>query len=164
MLGALRQNTTSLSARATYAFSSTLTIQTYAQLFLSGGQYDRFREVNAAQASSAQTRVPLIEQSRLTFDAAGNRYLAVGENGNAFTFGNPDYSDRETHVNFLLRWEFHPGSTAFVAFTHQQSDDAVLHFQLDRDLRRMLEARGNNAVSVKTQLSVFSGELPVKFG
>jgi hypothetical protein len=155
VLGALRQNTTSLSARATYAFSSALTVQTYAQVFLSGGRYDRFREVSSAQASAAELRAPLIDGSRIAFDAPGQRYIADGADGSAFSFANPDYSDRETHVNFLLRWEFHPGSTAFVAFTHQQSDDAVSRFQFNRDLRELFQARGSNALSIKLSYLFF---------
>jgi hypothetical protein len=35
------------------------------------------------------------------------------------------FSDRELHVNMVLRWEFLPGSTFFLVWTHARDADAL---------------------------------------
>ena len=89
--GRLRQTTASLTTRATYAFSSHLTLQLYGQIFLSDGLFDRFKEVVNASAADAGARV-----SSMCRWAARRRTVSA----------DPSFSDRDFHLNLLMRWEF----------------------------------------------------------
>ena len=128
-LGTLRQTTASLTTRATYAFSSHLTLQLYGQVFLSDGQYREFKEVVAPMAPGTADRVSAA-------DPAG---IGVA----------PDFADRELNINLLARWEFRPGSTLFLVWTHARSATAVAPFALGGDLRRLWRAPGVNALQAK---------------
>ena len=69
-----------------------------------------------------------------------------------FTFPDPDFRTRSVKVNAVLRWEYRPGSTLFVAWTQSRSGywsyDAS--FDLNRDFQRELFLdRPTNVLLVK---------------
>ncbi|HET8761782.1 MAG TPA: DUF5916 domain-containing protein [Gemmatimonadales bacterium] len=139
VLGRLHQTTASLTARGTYAFSSHLTIQLYSQLFLSDGWFDDLKEVTAPRDPEPEHRV-------------GELGVAPG-----FEVANPDFSDRELHLNLLLRWEFLPGSTLFLVWTHARLADAPTRFSLGDDLSTLMRGPAENALQAK--LSYWIGGL-----
>ena len=62
----------------------------------------------------------------------------------------PDFDVRELRSTFVLRWEFRPGSSAFVIWSHGQSDVVTDgHFDLGHDLRALGNADGEDVVMVK---------------
>ncbi len=148
LVGRLRQVTTSLTARATLAFSAHLTLQLYGQVFLSGGTFDRFQEVVAPEASRPVDRVRPIAPARLTRSAADD-YLVDQGTATAYVFGDPSFSQRDAHLNLLLRWEFRPGSTLFLVWTHEQATGEALPFRLSRDLRHLWSAPSGDALQLK---------------
>ncbi|HEX7025369.1 MAG TPA: DUF5916 domain-containing protein [Gemmatimonadales bacterium] len=131
VLGHLHQTTASLTARGTYAFSAHLTVQLYGQMFLSDGWYDDFKEVTAPRAADPAERV-----------------TALGDTP-GFETGDPDFSDRELHLNLLLRWEFLPGSTLFLVWTHARSADDPERFSLGHDVSALMRGPAANALQAK---------------
>lgn len=148
VLARLRQTTASLTARATYAFSSHLTLQLYGQMFLSDGLFDQFREVSAPTAAAPADRVQAIAPARLSHKGDGSYQVDAGAPG-GYAFADPAFSDRDMHLNLLLRWEFRPGSTLFLVWTHRRLDQERLGFDLGRDLDRLWSAPGENALQMK---------------
>lgn len=148
ILGDLRQREVSLTTRATYAFSSRLTLQWYVQAFLSGGAYAGFSDVHSPRATRPSARVAAIRPGRLALDPE-RTYLLDGGSDSASTFADPAYSERSLHHSLVLRWEFLPGSALFVVWTHERGDERESPFVLGRDLRRLLEAPATNALQVK---------------
>ncbi|HET8650351.1 MAG TPA: DUF5916 domain-containing protein, partial [Gemmatimonadales bacterium] len=148
VLGHLHQTTTSLTTRATYAFSPHLTLQLYGQVFLSDGEFDHFKEVMAPRADDASDRVSPIAGERISRSADGRYQVDAGASG-GYAFPDPAFSDRDIHLNLLLRWEFRPGSTLFLVWTHRQLDQERLGFDLGRDLDRLWSAPGQNALQLK---------------
>jgi hypothetical protein len=149
VLGRLDQTTASLTTRVTYAFSSHLTLQMYSQAFLSGGRYDAFKEVVQPEGERAADRVSVLSASRLSYDSASRRFTVDAGQSRQFGFADPGFSKRDFHLNLLMRWEFLPGSTLFLVWTHQKSSRVVAPFQLDRDLDRLWHAPGINALAAK---------------
>lgn len=149
LMGELAQTTTTLTGRATYAFSSRLTIQLYSQIFLSGGSFTRFKEVVNPTAASLERRLAEILPSRLSYDSTHRRYLVDAGRSSEFGFRDPAFSERDLHLNLLLRWEFLPGSTVFIVWTHARSSDGVADFRVTRDLSQLWRAPGVNAVAAK---------------
>src|SRR5207253_3987732 len=88
--------------RGTYTFLPTLTLQAYAQLFIDGGHYDNI------QASTAMG-----ERPRLTLPSFHAAALPSGD--------APDFRDGTVNLNVVLRYEFLPGSTILLVYTHAQS-------------------------------------------
>ena len=100
------QHARSLSAtlRATYSFTPYLTLQTYAQLFTAGISYGG--PLQATVAPGLRT-VRLDDLQPIPAAAA------------------PNADDRQAglNVNLILRWEWRTGSTVYLVYAHQSSND-----------------------------------------
>jgi hypothetical protein len=149
LVGALDQRTVSLTTRATYAFSPHLTLQWYAQAFLGSGRYPGFAEVTAPRAARTADRMAAVSASRLDRDPATRAYRLDAGTDSVVTFPDPAFSDRALHLNLLLRWEFLPGSTLFLVWTQERSDQVASRFRLGRDLRRLARAAPTDALQLK---------------
>jgi hypothetical protein len=141
-LGRLQQTTTSLTTRLTYAFSPNLTLQLYSQAFLSGGAYDRFKEVVSG-------RVRDIAPGRIVHDTLGRQYLVDFGTATSASFPDPAFSERDLNLNFVLRWEFLPGSTLYGVWTRRGTDPLALPFDFHHDLSRLWSAPTSDALLVK---------------
>ena len=89
------------TVRGTYTFLPTLTLQAYAQLFVAGGHYGL---TTVADGAGKGSKLPLsaFRQAAMPAD------------------DQPDFRDGAINVNLLLRWEFVPGSTLLLVYTHAQ--------------------------------------------
>jgi hypothetical protein len=81
-----------------YAMTPTLTLQLYAQPFVSKGRYSDLRELSAT---------PRAED----YDARYQPFVPPNGLGPGFNF-------KQLRSNTVLRWEYRPGSTLFVVWTH----------------------------------------------
>jgi hypothetical protein len=154
-LGHLEQTTTSLTARLDYTFTPALSLQFYAEPFISAGAYDRFREVADPRAGTFEDRFRLLsdEEVRVCEGFYGVRAQQDGcgeEASFAYRFGNPDFNIKRFNSNAVLRWEYRPGSTLFVVWNQGRRDfrrDGS--FALDRDVGRLFGAESTNVLLVK---------------
>jgi len=127
----LDQRTLSFSARASYAQSPTMTLELYAAPFVSMGTYVGIRQLSA---------VP---------DAAdyNARFAAYGP-----PRGSPQGFDvRQFRSSSVGRWEYRPGSTLFVVWTHGRdgNDPASVSRPWDVEYRSLFALRPENTVLVK---------------
>ncbi len=120
VLGKLDRKTLGLTMRFDFVVTPDLTIQYYGNPYLSSGRYSDFRQVTNADARSYEQAF-----SRLSYvyDPAISSYIidANQEGGVTNHLGNPDFSYREFRSNLVLRWEFRPGSTFYLVWTHDRS-------------------------------------------
>jgi hypothetical protein len=139
----LEQSTAALTARLSYTFTPNLSLQLYAQPFLSAGDATRFREVALADGGA---RVVDADRFGSRFRPLGAPALADDEyradadgDGDAdVRFTNPDFNVKEFRSNAVLRWEYRPGSTLFVVWSQGREDFARDgRFGLMRDTRRL---------------------------
>ena len=94
----LGQRTASLTWRGDYTFTPDLTLQVYAQPFVSKGTYSDVRELADPRAEAYQDRYrPYADP-------------AVVTNPGGFNF-------KQFRSNVVLRWEYQPGSTLFLVWT-----------------------------------------------
>ena len=149
LLGNLHQETAALTARLGYAFSPRLTLQLYAQAFVSGGAYDAFAEVADPTAGDPEQRVVPVDAGRISRDRSAGTVVVDPGDSRAVTFADPDFSERSAHVNLLLRWEFRPGSTLFLAWTQVRADDLARPFALSQELHRLWRTPTAHAVELK---------------
>jgi hypothetical protein len=158
LVGRLEQTTASLTTRLDYAFTPALSLQLYAQPFLSAGDYSDFRELGDPRAAAFGERFRLLGAEELR-ECAGfygvrprrEGCAATGEGAAfAYRFSSPDFNVRELRSNAVLRWEYRPGSTLFVVWSQGRS-----HFEPDGrfDAREgmgdLLRAPGTNVLLVK---------------
>jgi hypothetical protein len=152
VVGYLDQTTAALTLRMSYGFGPDLTLDVYAQPFLSCGSVSDFRTVAEPQARDFHRRLPLIDSSVLEFHEETGRYHVIdaGAVTPEFTFRDPDFNVREFLLNAVLRWEYRPGSTLFVVWSQGRADDTVLgDFSMSRDLDHLFQTPSTNVFMVK---------------
>jgi hypothetical protein len=148
VFAALHQNTVAMTTRVNYTFSPTLSLQLYAQPFISAGAYDSFRRVASPDARAFDSRFETFADDAVT--RAGQQYRVSLDGGESITFGNPDFNVRQLRSNAVLRWEYRPGSTLFVVWS--QSRNGFVRdgeFSLGRDIVRLFAAPATNVLLVK---------------
>ncbi len=152
LMGRLEQSTASLTARVSYTFTPQLSLDVYAQPFISSGGYGTIREVTAPTARKFGDRFRTLGEDRLKLDAVSNRYsLDIDRDGKVdVSFPNPDFSVRQLRANTVLRWQYRPGSTLYVVWS-QARDNGLLTDGLPvrRELGRLFAADPQNVFLVK---------------
>lgn len=116
----LHQETVSASIRFNWTFSPHLSLQMFLQPFVSLGQYNEYKELTRPSSYdfSVYGELPsTISKSDDTYtidpDGAGS---AV-----PFSLADPNFHFASIRGNAVLRWEYLPGSTAYLVWTQRQS-------------------------------------------
>ena len=115
-----------LTARLNYSITPDLTIQYYGQPFIFRPKYKNFGYVADALNKDFDERFIPFTDNQIRFDEDAEEYL-VDENGDGqtdYSFGKPDFNFVQFRSNLVLRWEYVPGSTAFLVWSQNNSPDA----------------------------------------
>ncbi|HVT40213.1 MAG TPA: DUF5916 domain-containing protein [Gemmatimonadaceae bacterium] len=155
VLSGLKQKQLSLETRANMTFTPTMTLELYVQPFIASGQYYDFKEFDAPRTG----RFSVYGRDRGTITPTRNSAgrvtgYAVDPGGpgpaRPFSFANPDFNLRSLRGNAVFRWEYRPGSTLYVAWTHSRSDSQPYgDFDLNRDREGLFATRPDNIFLVK---------------
>ena len=147
ILGALNRTTTSLTSRLDLAFSPALTLQLYAQPFLSAGTYSDFKEVTAPRAAKYDDRF-----RRISPRLADGVYSADtnGDGTPDISFDDPAFNVKDFRSNVIVRWEYRPGSTFFLVWSQGRHSDAdATPFRLSRDAGDLFRTAPENVLLLK---------------
>ena len=127
----LDQTTVALTLRFNYTMTPNLSLQLYAQPFVSAGDYAGFKELaNGRSLDYAERYAPY------AYDIAAN--------------GDPDFNVKSFRTTNVLRWEYKPGSTLFVVWQQARENDAVPGgFRFGRDVHDIFVAVPQNVFLVK---------------
>jgi hypothetical protein len=122
VFGPQTQRTLSLSARANVTFTPSLSLQSYVEPFTSGATSNDFRELLRPRTHDLNVYAsdPNVALQR---DTAGTYLVSISRNGTVvtrFTIRNPDVRFRSLRGNAVLRWEYRPGATMFVVWSHNR--------------------------------------------
>ena len=148
----LIQHQVSATLQLNATFSPTLSFQLYAQPFTFTGAYRGFKELQARKTFAFNTYG---RDNGSTIARSGNAYTIDPDGAgpdSSFTVDDPDFRTRSLSVKAVWRWEYRPGSTVFLAWTHSRSGyfpyDAT--FNVGRDLgRELFLDRPTNVLLVK---------------
>jgi len=103
----LDQITTSLTGRVDFTFTPTLSLQVYAQPFVTKGTYTDVRELNDPRAADYADRFRPYDDRAASVDPGG------------FNF-------KQFRSNVVLRWEYRPGSALYLVWATGRSASAPL--------------------------------------
>ena len=124
----LDQTTISMTGRINYTASPTLSLQLYAQPFVSTGDYSDWRELKDPRAAAYADRF--------------TRYSTSRPGG---------FNVRDFNSNTVIRWEYRPASTLF--FVWQQgrdgSDATATDFKFRRDVSGVFDLHPMNTFLIK---------------
>ena len=127
VFGRLHQQTVGLTARLNYTVTPALSIQLYAEPFVSAGDYSNFKELVNGRSKSYEGRYTPIAYA-----------------------GNPDFNYRSFRTTNVLRWEYKPGSTLFAVW--QQGREGSIDrgtFDFNRDFGAVFDAPARNVFLIK---------------
>jgi hypothetical protein len=123
----LDQKTTSITARFDYTMSPTLSLQVYAQPFITAGRYSDTRELVDADAPRY-----------------ADRYAPYTDNL------PDDFNFKQFRSNTVLRWEYRPGSVLFLVWQQGRSDGRDPgDYSFGRDFGNLFKTRSDNTFLIK---------------
>ena len=129
LFGRLRQDLLSFTGRLDLTIRPTMSLQLYAEPFVTAGRFDGIRELAAPRARS--------------YDERFRPY--------AGTAPDVDFNEKSFRSSVVARWEYRPGSTLFVVWTQgrDQRDRDAGSFEATRDYGNLFAARPDNVFLVK---------------
>ena len=128
ILGEINQNTYRMSVRFTYNFNPNLSLQYWGQPFISKGEYSNFKNVTNSLAAEYKDRFDLISEDQISYNVDDEEY-SIDEDSDGstdYTFGDPDFNFVQFRSNMVLRWEYIPGSTLFLVWTQNRTQNIDL--------------------------------------
>lgn len=132
LFGRLDQKTLGLTGRFDFTFMPDLTLQLYAQPFVSAGTYDAFKEVVDPRGRTVDHRFSPVaaipEGDGYAVDLDGDKTME--------TFSNPNFNFKQFRSTMVLRWEYKPGSLLYLVWSQGRnhfSQDGRFRFGNDLD-------------------------------
>ncbi len=152
VLGKVKLDRFYLTARIYYSLSPKLTIQFYAQPFLSSGNYSRFKYATKTRADFYRDRFHEYSSEEISFDTQSNRYK-IDENKDGktdYTFNDPNFDFFQFRANLVIRWEFSHGSTLFLVWTQDRTGlDSSGEFHLGNHFNSLFTIKPDNVFMIK---------------
>ncbi|MEJ2540157.1 MAG: DUF5916 domain-containing protein [Gemmatimonadota bacterium] len=146
LFGRIDQNTVGLTGRFDFAFSPTLSLQLYAQPFVSAGTYTDFKRVADPRARAYADRIAPVTLS----PASGGYEGDVDGDGLPDQVGTPDFNIRQFRSNAVLRWEYRPGSALFLVWAQgRQGSLADGSFHAGQDLGDLFRESPEDVFMIK---------------
>jgi hypothetical protein len=131
-VGHLELPSRSLTTRVNYALTTSVTVQWYAQAYLSRGTFSNIRELADPRARDYNAR-----------------FRPYGDTAVANHPGGIDF--RQFRSNLVARWEYRPGSTLFLVWTQGRDLEApgTGPVRIGRDFSGLFARPPKNVVAVK---------------
>lgn len=146
LLGRVNQETYSASLRINYNITPNLTLEFWGQPFIAKGEFDEFKWVNDSKSSEYEKRFSLIDLETIDFDSEEALYTIDDE----FEFDDPDFNVVEFRSNFVMRWEYIPGSTLFLVWSNNgYFDDQSERNGFGRLSSKLTGLEANNTFLIK---------------
>lgn len=121
--GTIDQKVIRLTLRINYNITPDLTIQYWGQPFIASGKYYDYKYITDPMASEYQSRFAHYSPDQMNL--VDDEYYSVDEDrdGNEdYSFDKPDFNYREFLSNFVIRWEYNPGSSVYLVWSQTRSD------------------------------------------
>jgi hypothetical protein len=111
VMGHIHRHELALQLRATLSLSPDLVITVFAQPFLSSGRYDQIGELISGATGDVRWYDTAVHDGASRTIADGTHVFSVDE---------PDYTVASLRSTAVLRWEFRPGSTLYIAWQQER--------------------------------------------
>ena len=125
VFGGLDQTEVSIPLRVNLVLSPKLSLQLYTQALLSAGDYPQVKELAAPRTYDFP--VYGTDVGTIMKEPGGSDYLIDPDGGGparSFRLTDPDFNLKSLRANAVVRWEFRPGSTAYLVWTQRRQNQA----------------------------------------
>ncbi len=149
LFGTLDQQTARLTCRVDLCVTPDLTIQYYAQPFVSTGRYRDFKRITDPRADAYRDRSLLLTDDQITYAVEDNLYQVdeIGDDRVDYDFYNPDFDFLDFNSNLVVRWEYHPGSLIYLVWSQARSGHELQTYGFEID-RRLVDVFGTHPQNV----------------
>jgi hypothetical protein len=131
VIGRMKQDLVSLTARVDLAITPALTLQVYAQPFISGGSFSNYRKVVDGRAARYADRFA--------------SYYDYPRSG-----GSADFNFKQFRSTTVLRWEYLPGSALFLVWSQDRTnEDDAGAVRVGSNTRALFNTAGENVLLLK---------------
>lgn len=141
-----------LNLRINFSITPDLTIQFWGQPYFFSGDYFNFKNVTNAGSTDYYSQFHVYSDDEISYTESDNEYL-IDENADGITdysFENPDFSFYEFRSNFVIRWEYIPGSTAYFVWSQGRTGDHPDgQFSLSENMNRLFDETPRNIFLLK---------------
>ena len=139
-----------MDTRVEWTFTPVVSLQVYAQPFVSAGRYSGFKEFRTPGTYDFD----VYGLNRGTIARSASGVYTVDPDGAgaapAFAFGDPNFNVRNLRGNAVLRWEYRPGSALFVVWQQQRSGfEPIGDFDTTRDVGAIFRTVPTNVFLIK---------------
>lgn len=133
--------------RLNWTFTPKLSLQLYMQPLISHGDSDDFKELSRPRTYDYH----IYTEEQIKQD--GDIYRVTPDPttpANSYEFDNPDFHFKSLRGNAVLRWEYAPGSTLYLVWTQDRSNDYYYNdFAMRHSMNKLLGQPANNIFMVK---------------
>ena len=144
----LDQKQLSASFRFNFTFTPKLSFQAYFQPLIAVGKYSDYKEL--AEAKTFNFIHYGENGTSITPDGDGYEIDPDGTGQHNYWVENYDFNYKSLRGTALLRWEYSPGSTMFLVWTHDRSDEEEIgDFRFRRDFKTLSKMKSDNIFLLK---------------
>lgn len=144
----IARQTVGLTGRFDFALTPNLSLQLYAQPFVSSGYYSGFKQVADPKGERYADRFNTLDIE--TKIGSGGYEVDVDADGTPEFIRNPDFNFKQFRSNVVLRWEYRSGSTLFVVWSQgRQHMDPIGAFNLSSDISTLFDTPPENVFMLK---------------
>lgn len=150
LVGDLMQTTVSLETRVDWVLTADASVQLYAQSFIASGRFSGFARDAAVRAPELRDRFRRLTAGELLYRQDTGGYQVSVDGGGPYTFADPDFVTGDNRATAVFRWEYRPGSTLFLVWSHDRPAASTVHRAgLDAARDALSMARPRNAFTIK---------------
>lgn len=117
IFASIDRETVSTSLRVNLNLSPNLTFQYWGQPFISTGSYQEYKYITTPMAERYNDRFHVFSPQQAILN---NDKYSIDENIDGipdYTFNKPDFNIQEFLSNFVIRWEYNPGSSVYLVWS-----------------------------------------------
>jgi hypothetical protein len=127
----LDQRVMSLTTRLNFTATPEISLQVYAQPFMTGGDFSDWRELRDPRATLYSARYQPYDGSVIDGSTLG------------------DFNFRQYRSNTVVRWEYRPGSTLYFVWAQERTSSDDKRFNVRDDYGRLFAAHPGNVFLIK---------------
>ena len=143
----IERSTLSARFRLNYALTPNFTVEGYAEPFAASGRFYDYGELSAARSRAMRVYGASGTGTTIAPDPAGWR---VTDGAQTFTLPALDFNRLSFRSNLVLRWEWLPGSTAYLIWQQSRQDETDERRLIGpRDVWNSIRTEGDNFFVVK---------------
>jgi hypothetical protein len=150
IFASIKQKTLRLSLRLNFNIGPNLSIQYWGQPFISAGKFSDFKKITNPHASEYADRFHIFDENEISWDNINETYLIIDGPDLSYSIDNPDFNVKEFKSNFVIRWEYVPGSTLYVVWSQGRDRyNPYGEFDIDRDVNDMFDIHPHDIFLIK---------------